>query len=174
MSYETRFYICFLAYQRYVQVFPKLPTVLYFGVVGFSQCNWGFRFSRIWRCAISQMVSDFSKEHNTFECRSLLSLKVKALLSFEGRGSSIQRHSITSQLTGILTEALISPLPDQEGNSLQRPNSNFCKPLKKKKIINLSVQPDLRGSIDFRVGRKVATFNLFSQSSRAKDLPAPL
>ena len=27
--------------------------------------------------------------------------------------------------------ALISPQPDQEGNKLQRPNSNFCKPLKK-------------------------------------------
>ena len=25
---------------------------------------------------------------------------------------------------------LISPYPDQEGNKLQRPNSNFCKPLK--------------------------------------------
>jgi len=26
---------------------------------------------------------------------------------------------------------LISPQPDQEGNKLQRSNSNFCKPLKK-------------------------------------------
>ena len=31
------------------------------------------------------------------------------------------------------TVVLISPQPDQEGNKLQRPNSNFCKPLKKKK-----------------------------------------
>ena len=38
--------------------------------------------------------------------------------------------------------------------------SNFCKPLKKK-IIRLSVQPVLRGSNDFRVGRKMATFQLF-------------
>ena len=29
------------------------------------------------------------------------------------------------------TEVLISPQPDQEGNKLQRPKSNFCKPLKK-------------------------------------------
>ena len=28
------------------------------------------------------------------------------------------------------TGVLISPWPDQEGNKLQRPNSNFCKPLK--------------------------------------------
>ena len=36
----------------------------------------------------------------------------------------------------------------------------------------LSVQPDLRGSND-RVGRKMATFQLFLQWGRAKDLSAP-
>jgi len=41
--------------------------------------------------------------------------------------------------------------------------SNFCKPLKKK-IRMLSVQPGLRGSNDLRVGRKMATFQLFFQS----------
>ena len=40
--------------------------------------------------------------------------------------------------------------------------SNFCKPLKKFSI--LSVQPVLRGSNDLRVGRKIATFQLFFQS----------
>jgi len=40
--------------------------------------------------------------------------------------------------------------------------SNFCKQLKKNQ--NLSVQPGLRGSIDIRVGRKVANFHLFFQS----------
>jgi len=40
--------------------------------------------------------------------------------------------------------------------------SNFCKPLKK--IRSLSVQPGLRGSNDLRVGRKMATFQLFFQS----------
>ena len=44
----------------------------------------------------------------------------------------------------------------------------------KKKIESLSVQPGLRGSNDFRVGRKMAIFQLFFQSSRAKDLSAPL
>ena len=68
----------------------------------------------------------------------------------------------------------ISPQPDQEGNKLQRPNSIFRKPLKKKKIRRLSVQPGLRGSNDLRVGRKMATFQLFFQSDRAKDLSAPL
>jgi len=40
--------------------------------------------------------------------------------------------------------------------------SNFCKPLKK--IRSLSVQPGLSGSNDFRVGRKMTTFQLFFQS----------
>ena len=35
------------------------------------------------------------------------------------------------------------------------------------------VQPGLRGSND-RVGRNMATFQLFFQSGRAKDLSAPL
>ena len=35
---------------------------------------------------------------------------------------------------------------------------------KKKKIVRLSVQPDLRGSSDLRVRRKMATFQLFFQS----------
>ena len=38
----------------------------------------------------------------------------------------------------------------------------------------LSVQPGLRGSNDLRVGRKMATFQLFFQSGRVKDLSAPL
>ena len=35
--------------------------------------------------------------------------------------------------TTLFTGVLISPQPDQERNMLQRPNSDFCKPLKKKK-----------------------------------------
>jgi len=68
---------------------------------------------------------------------------------------------------------LLSPLSDQEGNKLQRPNYNFCKPLKKKFRI-LSVQPALRSNNDLRVGRKMANFQLFFQSGRAKDLSARL
>ena len=44
----------------------------------------------------------------------------------------------------------------------------------RKQFRNLSVQPGLRGSNDLRVGRKMATFQLFFQSGRAKDLSAPL
>ena len=43
-------------------------------------------------------------------------------------------------------------------------SSNFYKPLKKKKFWNLSVQPGLRGSNDFLVGRKMSNFQLFFQS----------
>jgi len=42
--------------------------------------------------------------------------------------------------------------------------SNFCKPLKKKFRI-LSVQPGLSGSNDLFVGRKMATIQLFFNSS---------
>jgi len=38
----------------------------------------------------------------------------------------------------------------------------------------LTVQPGLRGSNDLRVGRKMATFQLFFQLCRAKDLSATL
>ena len=40
--------------------------------------------------------------------------------------------------------------------------SNFCKPLKKT-FRRFSVQPGLRGSNDLRVGRKMATFQLYFQ-----------
>ena len=42
--------------------------------------------------------------------------------------------------------------------------SNFYRSLKKKKFRRLSVHPGLRGSIDIRVGRKMATFQLFFYS----------
>ena len=65
--------------------------------------------------------------------------------------------------------------------SLARPGSKqatvtkLCKSLKKKKKFrSLYVQPGLRGSNDLRVGRKMATFQLFFQSGRTKDLSAPL
>jgi len=38
----------------------------------------------------------------------------------------------------------------------------------------LSVQQGLHDSNDLHVGRKMATFQLFFQSGRAKDLSAPL
>jgi len=43
-----------------------------------------------------------------------------------------------------------------------------------KKFRSLSVQAGIRDSNDFRVGRKMATFQMFFQSGRAKELSAPL
>ena len=78
-----------------------------------------------------------------------------------------------SRAKGLDTGVLISPQPDQERNKLQQPNSNICKPLKKK-FRKLSVQPDLHSSNYLHIGRKMATFQLFSQLGRAKDLSEPL
>ena len=50
----------------------------------------------------------------------------------------------------------------------------FASHSKKKQFINLSGQPGLRDGSDLRVGRKMATFQLFFQSGRANDLSAPL
>ena len=44
----------------------------------------------------------------------------------------------------------------------------------RKQFRKLSIQPDLCGSNDLRVGRKIANFQLFFQSGRAKDLSASL
>jgi len=49
--------------------------------------------------------------------------------------------------------------------------SNFCKPLKKKKIRRLSAQPGFRGSNDLRVGRKMATDQLFFSVQRTAGSP---
>ena len=43
------------------------------------------------------------------------------------RPNKAKKKLTTNTNTGVL----ISPQPDQEGNKLQRPNPNFCKPLKK-------------------------------------------
>ena len=65
--------------------------------------------------------------------------------------------------------------------SLARPGRNQTTATKlqlfqatQTKFRTLSVQPGLRGSNDIRAGRKMATFQLFFQSGRAKDLSAPL
>ena len=66
-------------------------------------------------------------------------------------------------------------------NSLARPGRKQATATKlyplqaaQKLFRRLSFQPGLRGSNDLRVWRKMATFQLFSQSGRAKDLPGPL
>jgi len=48
--------------------------------------------------------------------------------------------------------------------------SNFCKPLKKK-FRKLSVRPGLRDSNDLRVGRKMATFQLFFSVQETSSSP---
>jgi hypothetical protein len=65
--------------------------------------------------------------------------------------------------------------------SLVRPERKQDTPTKlwllqasQNKFRKLSVQPALRGSNDIRVGWKMATFQLFFQSGRYKDLSAPL
>ena len=51
---------------------------------------------------------------------------------------------------------------------------SHSKRKEKKKFRRLSVQPGLRGSNDLCVRRKMATFQFFFQSGRAKNLSAPL
>jgi hypothetical protein len=69
------------------------------------------------------------------------------------------------------TAVLISPYPDQEGNKLQQPNPNFCKPLKK----NSEGCPSNHVSTAAMTSTSdKKTFNCFFQSGRAKDLSAPL
>ena len=72
----------------------------------------------------------------------------------------------------VTTGLLISPQPDPEGNKLQQPNSNFCKPLNKNSEDCPSNQVSaavMTSSSD----KKWRTFNCFFQSGRAKDLSAP-
>ena len=71
------------------------------------------------------------------------------------------------------TGVLISPQPDQEGNNLQRPNSNFCKPLKNNSEGCPSNQV-FAAALTSASEEKWRPFNYFFQSDRAKDLSAPL
>ena len=74
-----------------------------------------------------------------------------------------------------LPEVLISLWPDQEGKKLQRPNSNFCKLLKKKnqKFFFPSNQFSA-AAMTSASDEKWRTFICFFQSGRAKNLSAPL
>ena len=75
----------------------------------------------------------------------------------------------------ILTEYL------GDNKSLARPGRKYTTATKlellqanQKQFRSLSVQQGLRCSNDLRVGRKMATLQLFFQSGLAKDLSAPL
>ena len=63
--------------------------------------------------------------------------------------------------------------PDQEGNKLQRPNSNFRKPLKKYSEGFPSKQV-FAAAMTSASDEEYRPFNCFFQSGRAKDLSAPL
>jgi len=85
---------------------------------------------------------------------------------------------------GVFRTILQSPTTYRSaGKSLARPgrkqvttiNLYLMQATQKKIFRRLSVQPGLRGSNDLRVGRKMATFQLFfCQSGRAKELSTPL
>jgi len=73
----------------------------------------------------------------------------------------------------LLTGVLRSPQSDQEGNKLQRPNSNFCKPLK----YNSEGCPPKRVSAAAMTpvsDEKWRPFNRVFQSGQAKNLSTPL
>jgi hypothetical protein len=88
----------------------------------------------------------------------------------------IQVFSIVDSLAQTVTQ------PSSNGTgSLARPGRKQATATKlwllqptQTKFRRLCFQPDLRGSNDLCVGRKMATFQLFFQSGRAKDLLAPL
>ena len=46
------------------------------------------------------------------------------------RATANERTDRNKVIMSMHTGMLISPYPDQEGNKLQRPNPNFCKPIK--------------------------------------------
>jgi len=64
--------------------------------------------------------------------------------------------------------------PTRKVKSYSDQTLTFASHSKKKKSRKLSVQTGLRGSNEIRVGRKMATIQLFFQSGWAKDLSAPL
>ena len=61
----------------------------------------------------------------------------------------------------LCTGVLISPQPDQEGNKLQRPNSNSKPHKKKKKWEGCSSNQVSAAEMTSALGRKMATFNCF-------------
>ena len=82
---------------------------------------------------------------------------------------------------GMCQSVIIADMYRGADNSLPRPGRKQATATKikllqatQKQLRKLSVQPGLRSSNDLRVGRKMANFQLFFQSGRAKDLSAPL
>ena len=72
------------------------------------------------------------------------------------------------------TRMLISPQPDHEGNKLQPPNYNFCKPLKKNNSEGCPSNQVSAAAVTSASDEKWLAFNCLFQSGQAKDLSAPL
>jgi len=80
------------------------------------------------------------------------------------------KFNVTQQLTQDADKSLARPGRKQATAT----KLTFVSQSKKKNYRKSSVQPILRDSNDLRVGRKMANFQLFFQSGRAKDLSALL
>jgi len=79
-----------------------------------------------------------------------------------------RKLNIRDSYTGVL----ICPLPDQEWNKIEWPNSYFCKPLRKISEDCPSNQVSA-AAMTSASDEKWRPFNCFFQSGRAKDLSAP-
>jgi len=91
------------------------------------------------------------------ECKSYNKILILIVIIRGGADKSLARPG-KKQATATKLEIYSTYYPRSSMHVLAH-CSNFCKPLKK--IRSLSVQPVLRGSNDLRVGRKMATFQLF-------------
>ena len=111
---------------------------------------------------------------------SSITLRQELSILFFGGPISHKRDIKKNSVTRLLFVALL--MYRDADKSVARPGRKQATATKlltfashlKKKIRKLSVQPGIRGSNDLRIGRKMATFQLFFQSGRAKDLSASL
>ena len=118
----------------------------------------------------------------TNRSRALLIAHVYHLLIFRVILSFLLPHlpTLTVHLQTNVFSAVTWTLYPGAVKSLARPGRKQATATKltfqatQKKFRRLSVQPGLRGSNDLRVGRKMAIFQFFFQSCRAKDLSALL
>ena len=84
-----------------------------------------------YRMVHKAISSRFSTKRNTFFFFIFVSNGGKSFKNVYVLLQGHQRYQTFISIKIIITGVLRSLQPDQEGNKLQRPNSNFCKPLKK-------------------------------------------
>ena len=128
----------------------------------------GFRSSpketrSLFRCKFNDCVFQGHYDNGALERQSLhTSDGIAASLSFtEIRGAADKSLSLQGMKQATATKlGIYSTYSPRNSIHFLAPCSNVCKPLKKKFRI-LSVQTDLRGSNEFRVTRKMETFQLF-------------